>query len=93
MYTIIIYLFIFLHISNKKCSAQTYGVSSGPININRHLHTWTHFIEFQTRHAVVCAIWLDMYLLLLLLMLWLIRIRFLFSCDKIMAYGDNFFIC
>lgn len=61
-----LFIYLFLHISKRqKCSLSPNirCVSSGPININRHLHTWAHFIEFQTRHAVVCGVRFQVYLL------------------------------
>lgn len=51
---------------------HTHGVSSGPININRHLHTWAHFTEFQTRHANCMRAYVIVIFLLLLLLLFAI---------------------
>lgn len=64
-FTTVQQLFIFTHfkensVQPKHALTRTQRhvrcVSSGPININRHLHTWPHIIEFQTRHAVLNAL-------------------------------------
>lgn len=64
-------------------SAQTHGVSSGPININRHLHTWTHIIEFQIWHAIVCIIW-KIRVCIVAVAVDATKIIVSFSCDKAM---------